>query len=425
MLSADAEPAAVTNNDGAASIGEITLSRYRRHLSKGRAALGEMFGAHIEESSHGIWLTTHDGRRFLNCGAYGTLITGATHPRIVDAVVSQVRKHPLSSRMLVDSVSALAAERIASVAPPGLEKVHFAGSGTEATEAALKLARAQGVERIVTTRNGYHGKTFGALSVTARAFYQDPFRPLLPGVVEVEYNDAPALGELLSDGVRSCFIVEPIQGEAGVITPAPGYLEAVRAICDQWGALLIVDEILTGLGRTGRWWGGGDVIPDIMLVGKGLSGGVVPVSAMVCKPKLFRPFDRDPFLHTSTFSGAPIAAAAAAAAIEVIRDEDLVGRARAIGDVLANRIGAVREAHPALITDLRGIGALLGVELRDAGITGELVLELMERDLLVSHSMNNSSVIRLTPPAVATATELDEVCDRFAAAMEAVANNVG
>lgn len=383
----------------------------RRHLSSGRAALGEMFGGHFEERSHGAVITTHDGVEFLNCAGYGVLILGATHPHVVEAVVEQVRNHPVSSRILLDSTSGPAARALAETTPGNLDKVHFVSSGAEAAETALKMARANGKRRLITTTNGYHGKTMGALSVTGRDFFQEPFRPLLPEVEQVPYGDAEALETVLRSGPESCFIVEPVQGEGGVIHPPESYLDDVARICAEHDCFLIIDEILTGLGRLGRWWGS-SVQPDAMLVGKGLSGGVVPVAAVACTAEAYRPFDKDPFLHTSTFAAAPIAAAAAKAAVEAIVEEDAVTRAANLGARLKDGIAAAAQRHCAhLVREVRGEGLLLGVEFEDPGLAGEMMLELTERHVLANHSLNNSTVLRFTPPAVLTEEQLGRLLD--------------
>jgi putrescine aminotransferase len=401
------------------------LDSTRRHLSSARAAMAEMFGGHLEESSTGAVVTTSAGEEFLNCAGYGVFLMGACHPRITAAVVEQVLRHPLSSRILLEPIAAEAARTLAGVCPPGLEKVHFTNSGAEAVETALKLARANGARRLVTTVGGYHGKTLGALSVTARALYQRPFEPLLPDVAQIPFGDTEALGKALDHEPRSCFIVEPVQGEAGVILPPPGYLGEVGRTCREHGAFLVVDETLTGLGRLGRWWGSGDedVRPDVMVVGKALSGGVVPVAAAVATAQAYRPFDRDPFLHTSTFSAAPIAVAAARAAIEVIKDEDLVGAAANTGARLRRGIAAAAQRCPHLVGEVRGQGVLIGVELADPGIAGELLLALLERRILVNHSLNNSAVIRLTPPANLHPRQADTVIAAFDAAFQDLAQS--
>ncbi|MEQ4305046.1 aminotransferase class III-fold pyridoxal phosphate-dependent enzyme [Plantactinospora sp. B6F1] len=399
------------------------LGVVRSHLSEGRAALAEMFGGHLEESSHASRLRTRDGREFLNCAGYGVFLLGATHPHVTEAVVAQVRRHPLSTRVVLDPVAAEAARTLVEVCPPGLSQVHFTGSGAEATETAIKLARAHGKRRLVTTVDGYHGKTMGALSLTARDLYQKPFQPLLPDVVQIPYGDAEALAGVLADGVPSCFVVEPVQGEAGVIVPPSGYLAEVAEVCRRHGCFLVVDEILTGLGRLGRWWGvdADGIIPDVMLVGKALSGGVIPVAAAVATRAALRPFSKDPFLHTSTFSAAPVAMAAARAAVEAIQAEDAVGTAGRLGSLLVERLRHSATRCPHLVREVRGVGLLIGVEMRDSGLAGELLMELFDAGILVNHSLNNSAVLRLTPPVTLTASEVDRLLAAFDTAFDTLA----
>jgi putrescine aminotransferase len=392
------------------------LDAYRSHLSRGRASLGEMFGGFWESTSHAGSVFTSDGQRFVNCAGYGVFILGGTHPHVIEAVVAQVRANPLATRLLLEPVSAAAAKTLVGVCPPGLTKVHFVGSGTEATETAIKMARVNGRRRLITTVNGYHGKTLGSLSVTARGVYQDPFQPLLPDVTSVPFGDVEAIRAALHDGPPACVIVEPVQGEGGVVFPPKDYLAELSRMRTEYGAFLVIDEIVTGLGRLGRWWGHdfGTVAPDVMLVGKGLSGGVVPVAAAVATPAAYAPFDKDPFLHTSTFSAAPIAAAAAKAAIEAIVMEAAVAKAAKLGADLKHRITNSASRHcPHLVTEVRGEGLLIGVEMDSPGLAGELMLELIDGRVLVNHSMNNSRVLRLTPPATISADDLDQVATVF------------
>ena len=386
-----------------------------RHLSSGRASLGQMFGGHVEADSHGAELFTTSGERYLNCSGYGVFLLGATHPTVTEAVIDQVRRHPLSTRILLDGAGPRAAQALAEITPPGLDKVHFVGSGTEAVETAIKLGRVHGHTRLVSAVQGYHGKTMGALTLTSKPVYRDPFVPLLPDAVAVPYGDVEALERVLADGPPSMFVVEPIQGEAGVIIPPDGYLKDVHRVCRDHGCLLVVDEVLTGLGRTGPWFAvdTAGVVPDVLLVGKALSGGVVPVAAAVTTGDLYRPFDKDPFLHTSTFSGAPIAMAAAAASIKALHEENVVERATDLGRTLLDRLRAAAAAAPGLVTDVRGRGLLIGVEFADPGLTGEAMLELLSRRVLVNHSLNNSHVLRLTPPVVLDHTQLEELCAAF------------
>ncbi|MEV6210451.1 aminotransferase class III-fold pyridoxal phosphate-dependent enzyme [Kitasatospora sp. NPDC051914] len=390
---------------------------YRRHLSKGRASLAELTGGDQEVSSHAAHVFGADGRRFLDCGGYGVFLVGHTHPAVVDAVVAQARTHPMSTRLLLEPTAARAAEALAAVTPPGLERVHFVNSGAEAVEAAIKLARAHGKDRLVSAGGGFHGKTMGALSLTAKELYQAPFRPLLPQVAHVPYGDVQALADSVT--ADTCLVLEPVQGEGGVVVPPDGYLTEAQRICRERGALLVLDEIQTGLGRLGTWWGADreHVTPDVLLVGKGLSGGVVPVAAMVATDAAYEPFNRDPFLHTSTFAASPIAMAAARAAVETIAGEGMVERAAALGRTLTGELARiVAERCPELVTEIRGPGLLIGMEFKDEHTAGAFVMELHDHGVLVNHSLNAHKVLRFTPPAVLTPSDVDWLLTAFDAA---------
>ncbi|MER6034008.1 aminotransferase class III-fold pyridoxal phosphate-dependent enzyme [Streptomyces sp. NPDC001835] len=408
-----------------ASPGRDVPGRYKAYLSRGRGKLGEMFGGHVEVDSYGATVRTADGREFLNCGGYGVFLAGARHPRVVAAVERQLHRHPLATRLLLEPKAADAAEALVRVAPAGLERVHFTNSGAEAVETALKLARAHDHRRIVSTAGGFHGKTLGALTATGKPLYRDPFLPLLPDTVHVPYGDAAALREALGpDGSDAVVLVEPVQSEAGVVVPPDGYLRAVAAACADAGAFFVLDEVMTGLGRLGHWWGADReaVTPDVLLVGKALSGGVVPVAAAVATARAFAPFDRDPFLHTSTFSAAPLAMAAAEAAVAVVEEEGLVGRAAGLGATLLGALRNLVARHCGhLVRDVRGLGLLIGVEFQDAGLAGEFLLELLERDVIANHSLNAHTVVRLTPPAVLD----DAETDRLTEALEGAARALG
>jgi putrescine aminotransferase len=395
---------------------------YRRHVSRGRARLAELTGGLVEVASHGSTVVDATGREFVDCGGYGVFLLGHRHPAVVSAVVDQVQRHPLSTRLMLDPTVARAAATLASVTPEGLDLVHFVNSGAEATEAAVKLARAHGRRTLVSATGGFHGKTTGALALTANELYQAPFRPLLDAL-HVPFGDAAALGEVLARTADACVVLEPVQGEGGVVLPPSGYLAEVSRLCRASGALLVLDEVQTGLGRLGSWWGADreDVRPDVLLVGKGLSGGVVPVAAMVATATAYKPFGDDPFLHTSTFAGSPIAMAAATAAVTAIRDEGLVERAASLGArMLADLRAALAPCGP-LLRDVRGAGLLIGLEFDDPGTALDLVLDLLDRGVLVNHSLNAHRVVRLTPPAVLTDAEADRVVEAVATAASGLA----
>ncbi|WNV85252.1 aminotransferase class III-fold pyridoxal phosphate-dependent enzyme [Umezawaea sp. Da 62-37] len=398
---------------------------YRRTMSSGRARLADVLGGHLEVESSGAWITTSEGEKFLNAGGYGVFITGARHPAVVREVDRQLHTHPIGTRMFLDPAAARAGELLTSVTPPGLDKVHFSCSGAEAVEAAIKLARLNGRRHLVSMFGGYHGKTMGALSLTAKNVFQDPFRPLLPDVSHVPYGDVVALTAVLElHPGEACVIVEPVQGEAGVIIPPPGYLSAVRAVCSEYGALLVVDEVQTGLGRLGAWWGveAEGVRPDILLSGKALGGGVIPVAATIATQEVFSVLDRDPILHTSTFSAAPIAMAAVCGAIRAIRDDGLVDRAAELGARLVPEFERIKAVHlPHHQCEVRGVGLLIGVEFADPSIAADLFLALVGNNVVANLSLNSDHVVRFTPPAVMTESDVEFLVDRFERAVKLVA----
>lgn len=379
------------------------LENYRQHISRGRASLAQMIGGRVEVASHGTRVVDSEGAELLDCGGYGVFILGHSHPGVVRAVSEQLHRHPLATRVLLEPRQASAAAALAELAPGDLEYVHFVNSGAEATETAIKLARTRGKRRLISAVGGFHGKTMGALSVTARALYQDPFRPLLPEVRHVPFGDASAMAAMLAEGANDCCVViEPIQAEGGVIVPPDGYLREVQALCREHDAMFVLDEIQTGLGRLGHWWGADreGVVPDVLLVGKALSGGVVPVAATVATADAYSALNRDPFLHTSTFAGAPLAMAAAEAALAIMGEEDAVGSAARLGDTVITELRAILEAEcGALVREVRGVGLLIGIEFIAAQHAGDFVLDLLDRGVIVNHSLNAHRVVRLTPPA--------------------------
>ncbi len=408
--------------------GTEIVELYRRHLGSGRAVMGTVLGGMAEVRSEGAWVHTDDGRRFLDFGGYGVFILGHRHPAVVEAVHRQVDTHPLASRVFLEPVAARAAQALAAHTPHRLDYVHFVNSGAEATEAALKLARAHGRNALITTRGGFHGKTLGALSVTANDKYQAPFQPLVPDVVQVAYGDAAELKQALAERRdRACVVIEPVQGEAGVRIPPPGHLREVAALCREFGAMLVVDEVQTGLGRLGTWWGvdAEGVVPDVLLAGKGLSGGVVPVAAMVATKEAYAPFGRDPYLHTSTFGASPLACAAALATVEAMEREDTVARAAALGTHMLAGVRDVCAPHlGALVREVRGRGLLIGIEFAHHRSVGDMMLETVARGVLVNHSLNSSRVLRLTPPAVVDDTAVEMFLTTLAEALRVAAGHV-
>ncbi len=398
-----------------------TIAAYKQHVNIGRGKLGSLVGGQVEVFSEGNIVTDQDRRGYLDCGGSGVFLLGHRHPHVIAAVQRQLDSNPLATRIMLEPRQGEAAEALARVAPSGLDYVHFTTSGAEATEVALKIARLNGKPRIVATDGSFHGKSLGALTATGCRPYREPFAPLLPNAQHVPFGDLDALERVLSetDGDASV-IVEPVQSVGGVVIPPDGYLRGVRDACDRHQALMIADEIQTGLGRVGEWWAcdGEAVVPDMLLVGKILTGGVIPVGAVVSSAAVYEPLNHDPLLHNATFTGAPIAMAAARAAVEVLEHDGIPQRAKELGERL---LPALREAlGDNVVVDVRGRGLLIGIELATSHQAGDLTLELLARRVLVNATVYSRPVVGLTPPAMMSAEELAWLVDAMAHAADAL-----
>ena len=404
---------------------DVVLARYTRHVNASLANIARLVSTPVEIGSQGTTVQGSDGRSYLDCGGFGVFLLGHCHPTVVAAVRRQLERNPLATRLFLNAELAQAAEDLAGVAPAGLGHVFLTNSGAEATELGLKLARLNGKSRVIAMAGGFHGKTLGALSVTGRPQYRDPFGPLLPQVEFVPFGDLEALEvALAADPGRSAVLLEPVQAEGGVRIPPPGYLRDVRATCTAQGALLVLDEIQSGLGRLGEWWGAdlAGVVPDVLLTGKVLGGGVMPVGGVIANDKVFAPLDADPLLHSSTFAGSPLASVAVSATIEVLRSEGLVERAGRLGpEILAMTREAVERHCPHLVTEVRGAGLLVGIDFVTAEAATEFLIALLDEGVIPSYSLNSSNVLRLTPPAVLGPTDLQWL----ESALDQAARNVG
>jgi acetylornithine/N-succinyldiaminopimelate aminotransferase len=342
---------------------------------------------------------------------------GHAHPAVVDAVTRQVNRLGHVSNLYAAEPSITLAELLLALAGrPG--KVFFTNSGTEASETALKLSRRTGRSHVVAASGGFHGRTLGALAMTGQPTKADPFRPLPGEVTHVPYGDAAALETVVTDAT-AMVILEPIQGEAGVVVPPAGYLAAAREITDRRGALLAVDEVQTGVGRTGHWFAhqADGVAPDVMTLAKGLGGGLPIGACMVFTdrhgtgrpdPSTLLP----PGSHGSTFGGNPVACAAALAVLRTIAAEGLLDHVKRIGEHL--RHGMQSTGHP-LVAEVRGAGLLLGLVLT-APVAGQVATALRDAGFLVNPARPH--VLRLAPPLILTAAQADAFLAALPAAFD-------
>jgi acetylornithine/N-succinyldiaminopimelate aminotransferase len=352
----------------------------------------------------GTELWDADGKRYLDFAAgVAVCSTGHAHPRLVKALQDQAAQLIHTSNLYVVPNQVELAERLADLS--GLDGgAFFCNSGTEAVEAALKLARAWGRLNggrldIISTHHAFHGRTMGALTATGTAKYKEPFEPLVPGITHVAYGRLEALEAAITP--KTCAIIlEPVQGEGGVIVPSLEYLQGVRRLCDERDLLLILDEVQTGIGRTGAWFAHqhAGIQPDIIALAKGLGSGV-PIGAVIANARaaVFQPGH-----HGSTFGGNPLACAAALATLDIIEDEAVLSNVRRRGAQLRQGLATLGEAH---ITRVRGAGLLIGFDLVD-GTSKDFASRLMQAGLLVSNI--GERTIRLAPPLTVTAAQVDE-----------------
>lgn len=384
---------------------------YSAHVNPFLARLVTFAGFGAEVEAHGCYVTDHDGRKILDfLGGYGTFALGHSNPEVIAAVKAQLDKQSLSGKAFLTPAVGRLAAKLADIAPKGLEYTFFSNSGTEAVEAALKFAKGYtGRSKIVSTNDSYHGKTMGALSTTGREKYRTRFEPLVPGVVFVDYgNTEQAVAAI--DEKTAAMIVEPIQGEGGIHIAPDGYLTALRKRCDETGTVLIFDEVQTGIGRTGYWFGCDHegVSPDIMTLAKALGGGIMPIGATMGTSEIWNSiFSVNPMAHTSTFGGNALACTAALATLEQIEKRGLVERSAQMGKRLLEGLKTVQQKHNDMILEVRGRGLMVGLEFREDEVGELVVAQMLKRQVCVAYALNNPRVLRFEPPLIITEAEID------------------
>jgi acetylornithine/LysW-gamma-L-lysine aminotransferase len=361
----------------------------------------------------GARLWDADGQEYIDCASgQGVALLGHGRPEIAAAIAEQAQRLITCPEIFYNDQRARLLERLIALAPRGLTHAFLCNSGAEAIEGAIKFARlATGRPGIVATMRGFHGRTLGALSATWEKKYREPFEPLVPGFTHVPYDNLERLAAAVTEETAAV-LLEVVQGEGGVRPGSREFLLGAREICDRTGALLIVDEVQTGFGRTGRWFAvqHHDLRADLMALAKGIAGGV-PMGAVLMSDAIAEKIT--PGTHGSTFGGNPLACAAALAALDVMEREDLPGQAAVKGEYL---MGRLRRIESPKMREVRGVGLLVGVELRERSTP--YVQALMARRVLALPA--GPTVVRFLPPLVITQGEMDQAVDAFAAVLEDV-----
>ena len=352
----------------------------------------------------GIVVTDADGRDYLDfLGGIATSILGHAHPAIVKAVSKQVSTLGHVSNFYAHPNAIVLAEKLARMTGDKVAKVFFCQSGAEANEAAFKLSRRTGKVRVVAAQGAFHGRTMGALSLTGQPAKREPFLPLIKGVKHVPYGDIGAMRKAVTKKT-AMVIIEPIMGEAGVIVPPADYLQQLRTLCDEKGALLVIDAVQTGMGRTGDWFGYeySGITPDVITLAKGLGGGL-PLGAMIALGKaaeLFQPGD-----HGSTFGGNPVTTAAGLAAIDVIESKKLLAKVKKQGAYLIQELALIPG-----VKEVRGAGLLLGIEL-DSSKASDIATAMRNAGVLVNAA--NETTIRIAPALIVTDAQINKFISIF------------
>ena len=404
-----------------------TVESYERYYNRGfigyRKAVTEagQFAA-LEWSGEGSMLCDLLGREYIDClGGFGIFSAGVNHPKIVKAVTDQMQRMALNSQELLEPWRAALARVLAGITPGDLQNSFFINNGTDAIEGAIKLTR------LYTKRNtfisaigGFHGKSMGSLSLMGKASFREPFQSGLQDVRFIPYGDADALETEFSRceavGVQIAGVVlEPVQGEAGGVVPPADFFPRARELCTRYGALLIADEIQTGMGRTGKLWGVDhwNVVPDIMCVGKSIGGGVMPLSAFISTAAIWEVMVPNPIIHSTTFGGNPLACAAGLAAIEVTLEEDLPGQAAVKGEFLLRELGCLQQKYPKVLKAAQGKGLLIGMEFPVQEIGWKVASGLFKRGVLVAGTYSKAQVIRIEPALGIPMELLQEMLNRL------------
>lgn len=386
-------------------------ARFRRYVCPTSSS---PLGLEIERAE-GARVYDVDGRDYVDLLAgMGVANVGHRHPEVLAAIAEQSGRylHAMVYGEYVQAPQVALAARLASVLPPSLSMTYFTSSGAEAIEGALKTARKRtGRRRFVAFEGGFHGDTFGALSIGGNPLYRKPFEPLLPEVTFLPYGDESALAAI--DGSVAAVVIEPVQGEGGVRIPERGFLSALRARCGEVGAFLVFDEVVTAFGRTGRLFGfeNSGVVPDVLVLAKSLGGGM-PLGAFVSSPEILATLADDPPLaHVTTFGGHPVSCAAGLAALEVCLREKLPERAAILGERLRERLSAL--PWRGRLREVRAAGMLIGIELADADSTRAFAARAFEERVILNWTLHRDRVIRLAPPLTITEDELEDALQRL------------
>ena len=413
----------VDRGDKPSGAKQKAMEDFRDHVSSGKAAFFEKYGmAFIMGSRDGCYLGDLDGRkRLINLHCNGGVFNlGHRNQELIHVLKQGLDTFDIGNGHLMSKARADLAKMISDLMPEDLTYTVFGVGGGEAVDLALKVARAYtGRTKIISARGGYHGHT-GLAMAAGDEKYRAPFGASLPGFVQIPFGSVDALAAEM-DADTAGLILETVPATLGIVIPPKTYLPEVRSLCTERGVLLIMDEVQTGLGRTGKLWGFEHfgIVPDMVVLGKGLSGGIYPITATVIRTALESVFHEDPFIHVSTFGGAEVGCMVAQRVLEISSDPEFLGHVNSLASAFRQGIEELRKKHPRYLTGLRQLGLMMGLKLRDDLAGPVLSKTAYDHDLLMVYANNDPSVCQLLPPLNMELSEVDLVMDRLDGALAA------
>jgi len=391
------------------SYGRFISSSYPVYLSK--LGLNKVAG-----KAQGATIIDSEGKTYIDCvGGYGLFNVGHNNPDIIESLIDQLQEQQLYTKPLISEIQVRMAECIAKIAPGELTCSFILNSGSEAIDCAIKLVRLhKGPKTIITTQNSFHGHTFGALSASGIPSFNRGFQPLLPGFVNVPFDDIEALERSISSETAAV-LIEPIQHEAGIILPSDDYLRKVRSLCDEHNLLLVLDEVQTGFGKTGRMFACEhyDIVPDILVLGKSLGGGLIPAGAVVANNHLWRRFSLSFSMSASSYAGNVLACRACISVIRYIQQGSLLEDCAEKGKMLLSSFQECVVDYPDILRSANGLGFLIGIETESGKIAFELAQEMIRQGVLMVPAFGKPSVLMVEPPLVISFRQIRTVADLF------------
>ncbi len=382
----------------------------------------------IEDKREGVSVWDITGKKYIDCQTgSGIMNVGRRNPDIIEALKKALDTYDIGVFLLCSKPKADLAKKLAEITPGDLKCTIFGVGGGEANDAAIKIARGYTMKKeIIYTQRAYHGHTGFALSAIGRGAYKEPFEPLIPGFKMVPFGDINAIKKTITDDTAA-IILEPIQGEGGINIPPDEYLPQVRKLCDDHEILLILDEIQTGFGRTGRMfasehWG---VVPDIMTVAKSLGGGIYPIAATIFKEEIQDFFIPHPFIHLSTFGGSDLGCIVGMAVINYIQKHNLLDHTEKMGRKFRSGLDSLLNEYPSLLLEVRQKGLMMGLQYTNESIGPRMTKKLADRGVIAIYTGNDPSICRLMPSLVITPEEVDFVLDALSGSMKELSREAG